>query len=61
MQYIIRRRIGEAQNQLISTNLSIAEIAEKAGFTDTSYFDVMFRKKVGTSPRKYRRIYHGME
>ena len=32
MQYVTRRRIGEAQNLLINTQLSITEIAANVGY-----------------------------
>lgn len=57
MQYLYRRRIGEAQSLLITTPYSITEVASRVGFGDSNYFTVQFRKYVGMPPRAYRNIY----
>lgn len=57
MQYIYRRRIGEAQSLLTTTGYSITEVAGKVGFGDSNYFSIQFRKYVGMSPREYRTTY----
>ena len=40
MQYLTRRRIGEAQNLLVETGLPIARIAEQVGYDTQNYFNV---------------------
>lgn len=60
MQYIMRRRIGEAQTLIIDTNLSLTEIALRVGYNSSSYFHDMFTKLTGISPRKYREIYRSV-
>ena len=60
MQYIMRRRIGEAQTLIIDTNLSLTEIALRVGYSSSSYFHDMFTKVTGISPRKYREIYRSV-
>lgn len=57
MNYIIRRRIGEAQTLLITTKLSITEIAGMVGFSNPNNFNIQFQKQVGLSPREYRKTY----
>lgn len=57
MNYLLRRRIGEAQTLLITTELSITEIGERVGYETTSYFSSQFTKQVGMSPKKYRQTY----
>ena len=54
MQYIINRRIGEAQTLLISTDMSIASIAETVGYENANYFSMLFKKCIGMSPSEYR-------
>lgn len=51
IQYIIRRRIGEAQSLLINTNESVTNIAGIVGYDNTSYFTTLFSKTVGMSPK----------
>lgn len=55
MQYIIQRRMGEAQTLLLITDLSITEVAQRVGYDNLSHFVKMFSQNVGMSPRKYRK------
>ena len=57
MQYIMRRRIGEAQSYLISTKYSITQIAGMVGYDNPCHFNTIFAKYVGMSPSKYRKSY----
>ena len=57
MQYVIHRRIGEAQSLLAETNLPIKEIEEKLGFGSSCHLTAMFKKYVGLSPREYRKYF----
>ncbi|QTF91911.1 AraC family transcriptional regulator [Halomonas sp. BM-2019] len=57
IHYLIRRRVGEAQSLLITTDLSVAEIAERVGYRHASYFTTAFKKVVGVTPGDYRRRY----
>ena len=56
-QYLLRRRIGEAQTLLITTDLSITRIAEMVGYDTQSYFNLQFTKNVGMPPNRYRQNY----
>jgi AraC-like DNA-binding protein len=60
-QYMIRRRIGEAQTLLIGTELTIINIANRVGFSDSSHFNTLFAKNAGMSPRVYRKTYQNKE
>ena len=42
MQYLLRRRIGEAQTLLISTDLPVSKIAEMVGYETQSYFCLLY-------------------
>jgi AraC-like DNA-binding protein len=57
MQYTLRRRIGEAQSLLISTDLSMTEIAARVGYDNPSHFNRQFSKYVGLPPRRYKMNY----
>ncbi len=54
MQYVMQRRIGEAQALLTDTDMSIGDIADHLSFSSVCHFNTMFNKYVGTSPGKYR-------
>lgn len=57
MQYVTHRRIAEAQNMLLSTDLAITEIALRCGWNDSNYFQNVFSSTVGMPPGKYRKIW----
>ncbi|MCD8301262.1 MAG: AraC family transcriptional regulator [Clostridiales bacterium] len=54
-QYIIRRRIGEAQTLLLVSDLPVKKVAEQVGYDNLSHFVKMFTKNVGISPLRYRK------
>lgn len=54
MQYVIYRRIGEAQSLLMDTDLPVHEIEESLGFGSSCHLSAMFKKYVGISPMEYR-------
>lgn len=56
-QYIVLRRIGEAQSLLENTDLSIGDIETELGFSSSVHFSSTFKKYVGMSPREYRKYY----
>ena len=57
IQYLLRRRLGEAQTLLISTDLPIIDITLMTGFDTQNYFNAQFTKHVGVSPKRYRDNY----
>ncbi len=54
--YVIRRQMGEAQSLLLTTNMSMNEIAKRLGYENQSYFSKIFLKTVGLSPLRYRKV-----
>ena len=54
-QYVLSRRIQNAQNRLTSTSQSIADIGFAVGFFDQSHFTKRFRKITGMTPLAYRK------
>ena len=61
MQYVMKRRIGEAQNLLSDTDMSITDITYHLGFSSVSHFTSSFSRYVGTSPGKYRQSLQHMD
>lgn len=57
MQYMLRRRIGEAQTLLIHSKYPITKIASLVGYGNPNYFNIIFTKKIGISPSQYRKTY----
>lgn len=53
--YLILLRIAESKRLLLSTDLPIADIAGRVGYSNVNNFIKMFRSRVGTTPLQYRR------
>jgi len=52
--FLARIRIEFAKEQLRDPSLTISEVAFAAGYTDSNYFSIVFKKVEGCSPRQYR-------
>ncbi len=52
--YIAERRIEGAKKMLQETDLPIAEIALRSGFSSQSHFTTSFRRVAGATPRAFR-------
>lgn len=53
--YLLKRRIGLACQLLRSTQLSVQEVAARAGMEDASYFSKQFKRMMGIAPLRYRK------
>ena len=53
-KYIDNIVLYRAEQELLGTELSIAEISRRHGFYDQFYFSLRFKEKFGCSPKKYR-------
>ncbi|MGO8792883.1 MAG: helix-turn-helix domain-containing protein [Terriglobia bacterium] len=53
--YVNQFRIAKAQDLLASTDEPISSISQAVAFCNQSYFGMMFRKLVGSTPLAYRR------
>lgn len=56
-QYIIKMRLAYLKTQLLSTELSLKEIAARAGFAEYKYFLKFFTIHEGMTPTAYRTLY----
>ncbi|KRM12608.1 AraC family transcriptional regulator [Paucilactobacillus suebicus] len=54
--FINHYRIKVAQAKLRDGDFTISEIAISSGFNNVTYFNRIFKKYTGTSPRKYARL-----
>ena len=52
--YLIEYRLSAAHQLLLSTSRKVSDIASDVGFESTSYFDRVFKKKFGVSPKQMR-------
>lgn len=54
-EYLIFTRLQHAALELVSTDASVTDIAQKCGFSDGNYFKDVFKKSYGMGPRAYRK------
>lgn len=54
-EYVQRERIEEAKKLLTLTDYPITDIAAWLNFSDQSYFNKVFKKWIGMTPKDYRR------
>ncbi len=54
-QEIVRRRLEKVKQLLHGTDLTLARIAERAGFQSEEYMSVAFRREMKMPPGQYRR------
>ena len=55
MRYVILRRMGEAQNLLINTDMTITRIAISVGYNNSNYFQNVFKDFMQMTPKEYRK------
>lgn len=51
---ILRVRLTRVKQLLLETDLSLEQVAERAGFPHVEYLSVAFRREVGIPPSQYR-------
>ena len=54
MSYIAKKRIERAKDYMHNEDMNLAEIAFSVGYDDYTYFNKVFRKMEGISPKTYR-------
>ncbi|MBO4663319.1 MAG: AraC family transcriptional regulator [Bacteroidaceae bacterium] len=54
LQFITHKKIEKAQLLLVTDSRAIQDIAQAVGYSDSSYFVRVFKKKVGMTPQEYR-------
>lgn len=54
-EYILRRRIEQAQERMASTRMALVEVALSVGFRTQAHFGTVFKRFAGTTPQEWRR------
>ena len=55
VNYITNYRLNKAMEFLERKDIKIADIAKKVGYNNISYFNSIFRQKIGLTPNQYRK------
>ena len=55
LQYLQELRLQRSKQLLASTNLSLAEIADRVGYDNADYFSAAFKKKNHITPTNFRK------
>jgi AraC-like DNA-binding protein/quercetin dioxygenase-like cupin family protein len=55
VDYLVSYRVEKAARKLLSTDMSVTEVAYATGFNDLSYFIKTFKKLKGSTPTSYRK------
>lgn len=58
-EYINIARIAAARRLLCEQKLPITEVATRCGFNDSNYFAAVFKRIMGTTPKKYAKEHQG--
>jgi AraC family transcriptional regulator len=53
-QYVSHRRVARAQQLLLDTEVTLADVAYRCGFTSQSQFTTLFRRFAGVTPGRFR-------
>ena len=60
-EFVDDLRMIEARLQLLNSDLSVAQIAQRLGYFDQSHFGRHFRNRFHVSPARFRTIRRGQE
>ena len=60
-EYLTHVRIKRAEELLLTSDMSMTDVAYAAGFEDSSYFAATFKRIIGTTPLKYANEKHNKE
>ncbi|NCB94302.1 MAG: AraC family transcriptional regulator [Clostridia bacterium] len=54
-EYLTKYRLDTACGLLRETDMTVNDISDRVGFTNSSYFYIVFKKNVGCTPNQYRK------
>lgn len=54
-EYVLMKRIDKAVGLLVSTDMTVLEVAMQCGFSDANYFSRIFKKYKSRTPSSYRK------
>lgn len=54
MDYLMKYRLNQSKKLLLETSMTITDICQQCGFSDSAYFGKVFRKSYDMTPSEYR-------
>ncbi|MBM6995702.1 helix-turn-helix domain-containing protein [Paenibacillus sp. DXFW5] len=60
-EYILQERIERVKEKLVSSQLSVLEIADQCGFISKGHFFAVFKKFTNLTPKQFREIHGDVE
>ncbi len=54
-EYLLMLRLKKSLLLLVNPELSISDVADRVGFSDSNYFYRQFKRHYGLPPQKYRK------
>lgn len=57
LEYLQGLRVEEAKRLLETSTNPVAEVSERAGYADASFFRRLFKRLTGLTPGQYRRMF----
>ncbi len=61
IEYLTKYRLKAACELLTGTDMTVNEVSDKVGFTNCSYFYIIFKKNLECTPNQYRKQNNGGE
>jgi AraC-like DNA-binding protein len=61
INYLIDRKVCEAKWMLVSSNLSVEQIAATLGYNNVNHFKNIFTKRAGYTPENFRELFSEQE
>ncbi len=59
IEYLTKFRLKKACHLLLNTDMTVNDISDQVGFTNSSYFYIIFKKNLECTPNQYRRQHGG--
>lgn len=59
--YILNKQISHAKQLLIKEQMPVSQVAERCGFSNSSQFNVIFKKQVGMSPLQFKKEHFAIQ
>lgn len=57
-QYLTEKKLSVSKRLLTTSDISVKQVGASVGFSEQDLFEKFFRYHTGTTPKKYRSMYH---